>query len=148
MTSDGIDGADWDRVHELAVDVVNCSAAEDHAGGARARAFLIALLDQLDEKYGPRPSLLATRADYVDSSDQREQLLLSAYAEADRIADDTNRELIADSLTHYYIEEVPNLDEGARWLGIWRSALGTELEANDQHELARLESILLGQRAG
>jgi len=63
MTSDGIADADWDRVHELVVDVVNASVSEDKAAEVRARASLFMLLDQLDDKYGPKPSLLATRAD-------------------------------------------------------------------------------------
>jgi hypothetical protein len=50
MTSDGIAYADWDHVHELAVEIVNCSAADNEAAEARARASLMALLNQLDEK--------------------------------------------------------------------------------------------------
>lgn len=144
MTSDGIAGADWDRVHDLAVDIVNRSAADDQAGEARARDSLVALLNQLDEKYGPKPSLLATRADYVESADERERLLLTAHSEAERIADDKNRALTAHSLAEFYVEEVRNLDEGAKWLGIWRNELGTEPVQRDLRELARLEAILLG----
>lgn len=147
MTPDGIAGADWDDVHELAVEIVNCSAAEDHAGEVRARASLIALLDRLDKEYGPKPSLLATRADYVESSEGRARLLLAAYSEAERIADDTNRKLVAHSLARLYIEEVCNLDEGAKWLGAWRNELGTEPIQHDLTELARLEAILLDSGA-
>ena len=143
MTPDGIDAADWDRVHELAVDIANCSMAEDGAGETRARTSLIALLDELDDKYGPKPSLLATRADYVQLPEDRARLLLAAYSEAERIADATNRQLIAHSLAELYLGEILNLDEGARWLRIWRNALGTEPGAYDVRELARLETILL-----
>jgi hypothetical protein len=143
MTADGIASADLDRVHELSVDIVNCSTAGDEAGEARARAPLIALLDQLDEKYGPKPSLLATQADYVESSGDRERLFLAAHSEAERIADGKNRELTAHSLAELCIEEVPNLDEGAKWLGIWRNELGTEAIQYDVRELTRLETILL-----
>ena len=52
MTPDGIDAADWDRVHELAVDIANCSIAEDGAGETRARISLIAKLDEPDDKCG------------------------------------------------------------------------------------------------
>jgi hypothetical protein len=44
MTSDGIADADWDRVHELAVVIVNCSADEEEAAEACAIASLFALL--------------------------------------------------------------------------------------------------------
>jgi hypothetical protein len=104
MTSDGINDDDWDRIHELAVDIVNCSANEDQAGEARARSALIVLLDRLDEKYGVKPSLLATRADYVDSAEEKQRLLMTAYSEAERIADHLNRQLIAHSLAEFYIE--------------------------------------------
>jgi hypothetical protein len=143
MTSDGIDGADWDHVHELAVDIVNLSASEDQAGEARARTALLRLLDRLDEKYGIKPSLLATRADFVDSAEEKERLLMAAYSEAERIADQFNRQLIAHSLAEFYLETAETPDEGARWLGMWRSHLGTEPSQSDLSEVARLETILL-----
>ena len=77
MTSDGIETADWDRVHELALDIVNASLAGDDAAEARARTLLLSVLDEFDRKYGRKASLLATRADYVESSEDRE-LQLSA----------------------------------------------------------------------
>jgi hypothetical protein len=52
-------------------------------------------LDRLDRKYGVKPSLLATRADYVESSEDRERLLLAAFTEAERTADERNQELVA-----------------------------------------------------
>jgi hypothetical protein len=105
------------------------------------------LLDQLDVKYGARPSLLATRADYIESTEAREELLLAAYSEAGRISDDANRELIAHSLAELYIERVPNFDEGAKWLGTWRNELGPEPREHDLRELAMLETILLSDGA-
>src|SRR5687768_2888819 len=100
------------------------------------------ILDDLDDKYAPKPSLLATRADYVESSEDRERLLLTAFTEAERSGDEKNRLLTADSLAHFYIEEVRAHDHGATWLGVWRDSLGTEPDSDDQRELARLESIL------
>jgi hypothetical protein len=143
VTSDGISTEDWNDVHEVAVEIVNHSAAEDHTAGARARASLMALLDRLDEKYGKRPSLLATRADYVESPAERERLLLMAFSEADRIKDTENRLLVAESLASLYLEEVHNLDEGAKWLGVWRHELGADPERRDRDEVSRLERILL-----
>ena len=142
-TPDGIAALDWDRVHQLAVDVVNCSAVEDADGEARARAALIETLDELDQKYGSKPSLLATRADYVESTDERERLLLAAFTEAKRTSDEKNQALTADSLAHFYIEEVQKIDQGAKWLDLWRDTLGAEPEPHDQRELARLKFVLL-----
>ena len=143
MTSDGVSAEDWSGVHELAVEIVNHSAAENHTAEARARASLMALLDRLDRKYGQRPSLLATRADYVESPDERERLLLMAFSEAERINDAENRMLVAHSLASLYIEELRHLDEGAKWLGVWRDELGDTPEGRDRDEVARFERILL-----
>ena len=143
MTSDGITDADWDRVHTLAVDIVNCSAAGDDSGETRARASLMAVLDELDERYGLKPSLLATRADYVQSPADRQRLLHAAYTAAEQLADSKNCELIAHSLTEFYLEEVADLDEGAMWLAVWRNALGITPTASDLYELARLEAALI-----
>jgi hypothetical protein len=100
-------------------------------------------LDELEQRYGPKPSLLATRADYVESTEERERLLLAAFTEAERTSDERNGELSAGSLAQFYIEEVQDLDQGAKWLAVWRSALGTEPVPEDEREVARLESILL-----
>ena len=143
MTPDGITDADWGRIHGLAVEIVNGSLAEDQRSADRARTSLIELLDQFDEKYGPKPSLLATRADYVDSPVEREGLLRKAFSEAERIGDQKNRELIAHSLAQLFIEDVRDLEEGARWLGIWRDQVGVEPVDYDLAELARLETLLL-----
>jgi len=145
MTPDGISGADWDAVHELTLEMLNCAAAEDPSPSSRAKASLMELLDRLDQKYGAKPSLLATRADFVDSSVERERLLLAAYSEAKRIADGMNRELIAHSLAQFHIEEMGSVDEGAKWLGVWRDELGIDPGEHDIGELARLESILLNK---
>jgi hypothetical protein len=144
VTSDGISTEDWNEVHELAVEIVNHSAAEDPTAEARARASLIALLDRLEQKYGQRPSLLATRADYVESPTERERLLLRAFSEADRIKDNDNRLLVAESLASLYLEQLHNLDEGAKWLGVWRHELGDDPVRRDREEVSRLQRILLG----
>ena len=144
MTSDGISTEDWNEVHELAVEIVNHSAAEDHMAKARARASLMAVLDRLDQTYGKRPSLLATRADYVESPTERERLLLTAFSEAERSKDRENRMLVAESLTSLYLEELRNLDEGAKWLGVWRHELGDDPAQRDREEVSRFERILLG----
>ena len=143
MTSDGISTEDWNDVHELAVKIVNHCFAENHTAEARARASLMALLDRLDRKYGQRPSLLATRADYVESADECERLLLMAFSEAERINDAENRMLVAHSLASLYIEELRQLDEGAKWLDVWRYEVGDNPEGRDRDEVARLERNLL-----
>lgn len=145
MTPDGISDSDWHRVHALAADLVNV-VDSDEAEEAIVRGELFTLLDQLDDKYGPKPSLLATRADCVESAERREELLLTAYSEASRIDDATNRMLVAQSLAELYIEECRDFAKGAAWLATWRFQLGRGATEHEKKALARLERLALPER--
>jgi hypothetical protein len=112
-TSDGISQQDWDLVHELAVDVVN--AADDDRD--QHRHHLLQYLDELEVRYGPRPSILATRADYLDDNDPlREELLRNAHALAESIGDERNLLYVAESLVELYLEK-KQLAQADTWLG-------------------------------
>jgi len=65
MTPDGISTEDWDRVHEIAVEVVNASAIEDDVLCEHHTQRLFGILDELESVYGRIPSVLATRADFT-----------------------------------------------------------------------------------
>ena len=54
------------------------------------RTDLLNYLDELTAKYGELPSLLATRADYVEDPAESERLLLRAFEAATRIVDTLN----------------------------------------------------------
>ncbi len=96
-TSDGISAKDWDVVHDLAVDVVN--APDQDRPSLRRR--LLEDLDRLEVTYGALPSILATRADYLDDEDpRREELLLQAYALAESRHDTMNLLDVAHSLAN------------------------------------------------
>jgi hypothetical protein len=114
MTSDGIDGSDWDRIHELAVDIVNASAEGDDDSAERTRLF--EALDALECKYGRLPSIVATRGDFAESVDEQVTLLLEAFALATARGDHSNRLHIADSLARAYVEELFDADRGRQWL--------------------------------
>jgi hypothetical protein len=79
QTPDGIARVDWDRVHQLAVDIVTASASDDANTVAQATRQLHAVLDELEARYGRLPTIVATRADYLDDPGQQEQALLEAY---------------------------------------------------------------------
>ena len=145
MTSDGIETADWDKVHELALAIANCSEdkSADADEFARTRGRLFSLLDELEGKYGARPSLLATRADYVDSPVERERHLRRAYDAARELDDVKNLVWVASSLASYYMEEASDLDEGAQWLGALREHLLICPDEHEQAEVQRLEELLL-----
>jgi hypothetical protein len=144
MTSDGIRSDDWDKIHACALDVVNASSANDAEAGAHAAPFVI--LDELETKYGRRPSLLATRADFVESSQERARLFEEAYQEAQRISDLQNMEAIAHSLTEFYVEEMRGPEMGGIWLAQWREHVGPESNESQQGELSRLGQLLLDTR--
>jgi hypothetical protein len=145
VTPDGVSAEDWERVHLLALDVANLSTEQDEAASDEAAGRLRELLDDLQEKYGPLPSLLATRADYVDEPEGREYWLLAAYSEAEKRGDLKNRVLIASSLASYYIDEVDG-SAGTKWL----DALSSDLDAfpmeYEGSELERLRGVLERRR--
>ena len=62
------------------------------------------------------PSILATRADYVDDDCLKEQLFQAAYDLATAARDRMNCMLVAHSLAEFYIEKLIDVDEGKRWL--------------------------------
>ena len=113
-TPDGITSADWDRVHELALWVL--ASLSDPEAEKESHRELLQYLDTLEAKYGPRPSILATRADFVDSDESTEQLLHRAYHLAVATSDHTNKMYIAHSLAQFYIEQQVDIVRGRKWL--------------------------------
>jgi NADH:ubiquinone oxidoreductase subunit E len=113
MTPDGIATEDWDRVLALAVQVVNDSAAGNEEDSDAASMRLREVLDELQEKYGALPSLLATRADYVASPEEREYWLLAAYEQAQKRDDPKNLVWVSSSLACFHLEEAPDVTKGA-----------------------------------
>lgn len=79
-TSDGIATNDWETIRDLALTVVNRSGAGDDA--SLDRKSLRHALDKLEKKYGRLPSILSTRANYVDDSELSLSLLKDAYVTA------------------------------------------------------------------
>jgi hypothetical protein len=129
MTSDGISSEDWERVHELALDIVNAPDSDDR----KAYDELIAYLDQLRIKYGERASLLATQADYVDDPREAERLLLKAFDIAIAQGDVPNVREISLSLADLYANDLKDVVAASRWLEI--SAAHIE----DRDEMSRAE---------
>lgn len=142
MTPDGIATEDWDRVHQLALDVVNASSEGDLAASDSAKVRLRELLDQLQERYGPLPSLLATRADYVDGLEEQEYWLMAAYEQAVKLGDPKNLVWIASSLAAFHLEEAPDPVKGSEWLALLEQHLQASHDASEADEAVRLRGIL------
>jgi hypothetical protein len=133
-------------VHALAAEVASRCAEDDEAARESLSLRLLGLLDQLEVKYGPLPSILATRADYVDHSDDRERWLTAAYEQARRLRDAKNLVWIASSLAGFHVEERPDPARGAAWLAILERYLAESPDASVAEEAARLRAVLDGSR--
>jgi len=142
VTPDGISSDDWDRVRVLAAEVVNLSGADRYEASDRVARELVELLVGLENKYGPLPSLLATRADYVEATTERERLLVAAYREAERRADLRNQAWIAHSLASHYVEAGLDDEEGERWLLIAEKHLRAFPDEDVEDDLDRLRAAL------
>jgi hypothetical protein len=137
MTSDGISSEDWDRVHELALDIVNASDAERIQNVERLFAFL----QGLTSKYGDLPSIVATQADYTDDPHASEQLLLRAFDLAIARNDQPNIREIALSLADLYATDLRQKREASRWLEIAKTHIRHDNEM-DKMEYQRIEESM------
>jgi hypothetical protein len=143
MTPDGIATEDWDEVHELAVDIVNASAVEDAPTGRVALKRLMELLDRLQRKYGPLPSLLATRGDYLTNPSEREYWLEAAHEQALLRQDAKNLVWIASSLASLYVEVVRDSRRGHEWVNRLEEYLQRSPDESEAEDLIRLRTALM-----
>ena len=77
---------------------------------------MLASLERLETKFGRLPSILSTRADYVDDLAIKEALFIEAYEGAARSGDELNQLLTAHSLAELYIDDHRNASKGRVWL--------------------------------
>lgn len=135
MTSDGISTADWQRVHSLAVEVAN--AGDDSNRDREARRALRAFLTELRGRYGEKPSILATEADYADRPEESRELLLRAYDLATATSDKLNLKEVALSLADLHVTELHDIGEARRWLAVSRQwiDLANEVDIDEYNSL-------------
>jgi hypothetical protein len=124
MTSDGIPTVEWDRVHELAVEIVNASAQDDAVLTEARSEEMLSYLRELRVRHGDLPSILGTLGDYTDDEIDRYDLYSRGVAEAQRIRDDKNRLILIESIL-----ELDCLDANQR--AYWHPQLeGLKISAN------------------
>jgi hypothetical protein len=145
MTPDGVSTEDWDRVHELAVHVVNATTRGEEEASAAATRQILTLLDDLDGKYGPLPSLLATRADYVEKPSERERLWEAAHEQAVSRGDRKNLVWIATSLAEFHLTEANDHIAGRAWVERAERYLRDSPDASEEEGLKELRRTLDGQ---
>lgn len=138
MTSDGIITTDWEQVQELACEIVNTSSTGNEQASLEATERLLLLLDTLQEKYGELPSILATKADYLDDTTERVCLLKRAYERAGVLLDNDNLLLICFSIAEIYIDELTDLENSQIWLQTLERNLADSLgDSEDLNNLKR-----------
>lgn len=138
-TSDGIDDDDWDRVHELALEVLGANTEQETAA---RKSEMLRHLDTLEEKYGVLPSILATRADYIDDLATKESLLWRASALAEERSDVKNILEVTHSLAELYIDEGLNLVKGREQLEHLKQLLDKTSDSFLMEEHERLSNIV------
>jgi hypothetical protein len=143
LTSDGIATEDWDRVHELTLRIGGAPLANvDATADEVATQRLLAVLDELEAKYGARPSILATRGHYAETDEDREYWLLAAYQAAERMGDQQNLMLTASALASLYVEDLEDKTRGAEWLLKLEGHLREHPDPFEEEELSRLLEAL------
>ncbi len=90
---------DWDRVVAKACDIANATASEDDPMYDVHVQGMMALLDDLEEEYGPQSRILATRADYLEDISDRRALYERALHLAKTAHDEKEIGEIMDSLS-------------------------------------------------
>lgn len=135
MTSDGISGEDWNKVVETSGAIIDASLMDDEVLLQFATQNLFDVLDALEQKYGPLPSLTSTRADFTEDTQEGQRLLELAYQQAIVLDDRSNLLLICQSLAELMITDLQHKALGAKWLKAMKSYLpsfGDEVERYEE----------------
>lgn len=137
MTRDGISTEEWDRVHAVAVDIVNASAIEDEVLCAHHTERLFDILDGLEAIYGRVPSILDTRADYTDDP----TVAIALYEEALSVSEEPDlTSLVLPSLIRLKIQERhPESSISVLLLRLIRLT-NTDVSSFERDELRELQS--------
>ena len=96
---------DWERVTEKACDIANSAENDADPMYDVHVESMMALLDELEAKYGPQSRILATRADYLDGFSERRSLYEQALDMARKARDTKEVEEILDSISQLTEEE-------------------------------------------
>ena len=147
-TPDGVPEKEWAKVTKLALAAAAASGKADDAAAADVTQKLLAMLEALEQKFGPLPGILAARADFLDDPDEAVRLLERAYKIAGQRADVESRLTIADALAGCYIRELEDPKQGARWLAAMADALKQAGDENDVESYEELKADLAALQVG
>ena len=119
MTSDRIPTPEWDRVHELAVEVANAWMQDDAVLAEAKTEEMLCYLRELRVLHGDLPSILGTLGDYTDDEVEQYDLYARGVAEARRLGDGKNLMILLESIL-----ELDCLDDDQRVF--WQSQLSAQ----------------------
>jgi hypothetical protein len=94
----GIKKDDWDKVHELACEVVNATLGDDEVLRESRNEELLATLNELRIKYGEHPSILGTLGDFTENTKERMALYSKALGRAKELNYQDEIDEIEDSI--------------------------------------------------
>ncbi len=143
MTSDGISSEDWDIVIELSTKIAD--VVENEHDYQMCVNELMAWLDKLEQKYGIRPSILSTKADYVSDVSGSLSLLKEAFILSQSLNDKKNMTFIASSIAEKYIEDLSDFSNGQLWLSELGRCLEQFYDEGEQETFSRLQEMLIAE---
>lgn len=141
-TPDGISREDWAHIHQCAVDIANAALADDAAASQASTSELLQVLERLEHRYGALPSILATRADYIEDVPSRLTLYEAAYDAASEHGDARNLVWIASSLAELYVDELREPLRGGEWLERLETHLAKHDDPDERDVLERLRAVV------
>jgi hypothetical protein len=141
-TSDGIADDDWKNVEVLAAAVADATSETESPERRTALERLMCYLDELKSRYGPRPSILATVADFSNDNGEAIRLLESVYHGAEQSRDARNMTFIASSLAQRYVEDLSDFANGRLWVDRLRQCLKSYPDSTELEVLSDLETRL------
>ena len=122
-TSDGIAAADWDSIHQIALKIANASLTDDDATMVAEYAAMHEALDELILKYGDKPPLWSTKADYQNDPVESISLYQKAYVLAEQTDSHKNKTMIAWSLAELYWDYLGDWYNTEIWLDKLKACL-------------------------
>lgn len=141
MTPDGITTEDWDEIEALARSVAEATFSDDALYKA-AVGEVLRKLRELENTYGPLPSILSTRADYVADDGEAIKLLKEAYRLAESRKDAANMTYIASSIAQRFVDDLADMKEGQLWTDRLRACLKVFPDDDELEVLRDLEARL------
>ncbi len=133
---------DWEKVTTLACNFANAVEEHNEKLSCRYRNRIHKLLNNLMEKYGELPSLLATKADYTENIREKLPLLRKSYSLALKAKDHPNLTWVSSSIAEIYIDELKNLRSGRHWVSLLEKHLQFHSDDEEKNHLQKLKKQL------